>query len=255
MCVPGLDPVTLAMIAASTAATTGGAMYNADTQNNAIEAQNREDRKAAEIANVARQQEAEAQRGMERQQADEVGVALAEANPAQALLRAQQTVAAPENAITDPTAQYNAGPRPGQMENKDIEDASAGYKADSKARSNDIVKALAMLTALNGETSGINDALQRSGSDIQTIGLRRRTSMDANRLETSIPGASVTPSDSILGDVLMIGGQALGGAAGTMAGTAAAPGTSVGDLIMGVGKPRMSQTPWLNPNLRSGGLY
>lgn len=251
MCLPGLDPVTLALLAGSTAASVGGGLYNASTQNKAIEAQNEENQKAAQVAMQARAAEAQRQRAMEQQQAGEVTKSLMAANPTDAVMRATQTVAAPDNGIVQSTAAYNDAPPPA-ADNKTVAAASEPHTTEKRAATDKIVKALAMLTALGGEQAGANDRIQLGGSQIRTIGGFRQGSSNANALETSIPAARVTPSDSIIGDLLLLGGALGSGVGGKMIGGAAPGGSSIGDLIMGIGKKPM---PTDFRNIRSGGLY
>lgn len=251
MCVPGADPLSLALLAASTAASTGGAMYNAATQNNAIEAQNRENQNAMRIQQANRQAEQQRQLSLEHQQAAEVTKSLMQANPTDAVMRATKTVEDPNNGIVQSTAAYNDAP-PAPVQNKAVESASAGHTADTKARTEGVIRALAMLSALGGDQASVNDRIAQGGSNIRTVGGYRQGSMNANALETSIPAPVVTPSNSILGDLLLLGGQLGSGVAGKSIGAAAAPGTGIGDLIMGIGKKKM---PTDFANIRTGGLY
>lgn len=251
MCVPGIDPVSLAILAASTAASTGGAMYNASTQNKAIEAQNKENQRAMQIQQANRQAEQQRQLSLEHQQAAEVTKSLMQANPTDAVMRATKTVEDPNNGIVQSAAAYNDAPPP-PVQNKTVESASAGHTAETKARTQGVINALAMLSALGGDQAGVNDRIQQGGSNIRTVGGYRQGSMNANALETSIPAPVVTPSDSIIGDLLLLGGQLGSGVGGKMLGSSIKPGTGIGDIIMGVGKPKM---PTDFRNIRTGGLY
>ena len=251
MCVPGLDPVSLALLAGSTAASVGGGLYNASTQNKAIAAQNAENQKAAQVAMQARAAEQQRQNALEHQQAAEVTKSLMQANPTDAVMRATQTAEAPDNGIAQSAAAYNDAPPPA-AENKAIEGASQQHTTEKRAATDKIVNALAMLTALGGEQAGVNDRIQLGGSKIRTLGGFRQGSSNANAMETAIPAAAVTPSDSIIGDLLLLGGSLGSGMAGKSIGGAAPGGSSIGDLIMGIGKKPM---PTDFRNIRSGGLY
>lgn len=211
MCIPGLDPITLALLAASTAASVGGGMINANIQNDAIQRQNEENRRAAEAANFAADQERMRQRAYEEQQVAEVAEALTKANPAKALVKA--TRRAEKSPVATDTGKYNATPTP-PVQNKSIEADAKKTGAKKAATTDKITEALAMLTAMGSEFGSISDAIGRSGSNIATIGSNRRGSMNASELETRPAAASVTPSDSILGDILLLGGQAGAGLAG-----------------------------------------
>lgn len=217
MCVPGLDPVSIGLMAASTAASAGGAIMNRQAENDAIARQNAENQKAQ--IEITRQREAEAARQLtfEQQQADEVAKALVEANPERAIVKAQQK--APESPVaTAPT--YNEEKQEGGIENRVIDDATAGYEAASADRTKSMAEALALLTELGVGMSGTADAIQQTGSNVATIGTKRRGSVNANAVETSYPAAAVTARPGLMGDALMIGGQALGGLAGRRAGSA-----------------------------------
>ncbi|WP_299129698.1 hypothetical protein [uncultured Amaricoccus sp.] len=207
MCAPGLDPFTIAAIAGSVASA-GGAKMNADAQNDAIRAQNAENQKAMQAQQIAREEEAQRQLSMEGQQTDEVAKSLVKANPAGALMRAKQTVAAPDNAITGSAGSYNEEPQAPPIQNKDVSGASAGYEKKSVDTTKTVLDALAMLSALGGETAAAGDAVGRSNSNIQTIGGNRRGSLNANAAETRIPAPTVTANPGLMGDLLMLGGGA-----------------------------------------------
>lgn len=104
---------------------------------------------------------------------------------------------------------------------------------------------MAIMSGQGTATARIGDLIGRSGSEIQTIGSKRRGSLGASQLETAIPAAEVTKSKSMLGDILMLAGQAGAGYGGQAAGYAGTPLytnpfakpplpiTSVGDIMAG----------------------
>jgi len=222
--VPGLDPLTLALIAGGTAASAGGAMINQNIQNDAIAAQNEQNRIAAQQANQAANQEQVRQRAYEEEQVAEVAEALTKANPAKALVRIRKEARASPVASD---ASYNATPK-APVENKGIERHAKKTEAAHGKRTDKITEALALLTQMGVDQAGVSDTIQQSGSDISTIGGFRRGSLDASGLETSIPAATVTPSDSMLGDLLMLGGGLAGGIGGTRMGGA---GVNLADIF------------------------
>lgn len=207
----GLEPIALAMMAGGSAASAMGAKMNADTQNNAIVEQNRQNQMAADRANQAAEQERMQQRAYEDQQVAEVAEALTKANPAKALVRVRQ------EAKTGPVASdgggYNATPK-APVKNRAIEADARKTGAKDAKRTDRMIEALAMLTAMGTDMSATNDTIQQSGSDISTLGGFRRGSLGVNQMETSIPAATVTPGDSMLGDLLMLSGQAGAGFGG-----------------------------------------
>jgi ATPase subunit of ABC transporter with duplicated ATPase domains len=233
------------MMLAGGAASAGGAMINSNQQQQAQQAQNKADQQAAAQANEARVQEAARQKQMEQQQSEQVAKALTEANPADALVQAQQEVAAPTNEIATPA--YNEA-TVSPVENKVVDAASASHRQESQSRTKGQLDAMALLSALDTQMGQTGDAIGRSGSQISTIGQHRRGSLNANAAETAIQPAAVTPGDSILGDVLMLGGQALGAYGG---GRLGAGTKGVPKLLSGIGAPK-------HPSrlvLASGGLY
>lgn len=250
MCAPGLDPITLALMAASTAASAGGAAMNANAQNDAIQAQNEQNKQAQQISEQAAEAERVRQLTMEQEQAAAVSGALAEADPAKALLAAQAEAKAPENKITQASDAYTATPVTTAFQNKDIDTQTAGATAERAASSDSMAEALALLTGIGSQFSGANRAIGRSGSEIATIGGNRRGSAGVAQMEGSIPAAEVTADPGFLGDLLMIGGQAAGGIAG---GRAAKAGVDIGDILL-PGKKKAPLGP-LPKNLGTGALY
>lgn len=242
MCIPGLDPITLATVLASTAATAGGAVYNNQIQQQALQQQERQDKQAAQMANAAREDEALRQKAMERQQAEQVAKALTKANPTQALLEAQQTAQAPANEIAQPA--YNEA-IPSPVQNKVVDDHARPTTQAREAQTQETLAAMALLSALDDRFAQSGEAIQRAGSNIQTTGSFRQGSINANARETAIEPGAVTPSDSILGDLMLIGGQLGARSAGSRIGAG-----EVGRAITGRRGTNPSRLV-----LASGGLY
>lgn len=243
------DPVTLALMAGGTIASTAGASINAGIQNDAIRETNRQNQIAQEKNAIARQQEAERQRAMEEQQAADVAKALFDADPAAALLKAQETVAAPQNPITEAAASYNEDPAAARISNPNVDNASASYVADSKARTGKVAEALAMLTAIGGEFGKSNIGIGQAGSRIATTGGFRRGSANVAGQEAGIPAADVTASDSAIGDILMLGGQIAAGVGGGRMGRAGET-FGIGDILK-----RKPKVPLTGKPAIMGGLY
>lgn len=246
MCIPGLDPITLATILASTAASAGGAFINNQIQNDAVERQNRENQRAAEQANLARSQEAARQMQLERQQADEVAKALTKANPETALMAAQTVAEAPTNEIATPV--YNEAVID-PVHNQVVARQAAPREVERRSATQERMDAMALLSALDGQFGLTGDAIQRAGSNIQTLGGYRQGSLNANAAETAYRPATVTPSSSMIGDLLLLGGQAGASMAGGMIGSGDAASAIVG------GGARRAATHPSRLLLASGGLY
>jgi hypothetical protein len=236
------------MLAASTAATTGGAMMNANAQNQAIEGQNQANRDAMQMNAQARADEQVRQRQFEDQQAASVAEALAGADPAKALLAAQQEVAAPTNEIVQSADAYNGEPAGGPTFKNRAVDAAAQPDIDKRnARTDDMAEALAMLTSIGTQFDTASRGIGRSGSNIATIGSNRRGSMGVAGQEANIPAAEVTANPGLIGDILLLGGQAGSSLAGGRMGKA---GVSIGDVLLP--KKKLPKVP---AGLGTGALY
>lgn len=249
MCIPGLDPLTLALLAGSLASSVGGGIYNNKLQQDALDKQGKIDAQVAEQNRLAQEQERIRQQDLERRQAEEVSKSLVKANPADAALKAQEAVASKDNPIVREGTTYNTPAQNPDLENRTVDKSTEGYKAESGARTEQMVKAIAALAALDGGMASTNDQIGRSGSNIATLGSLRRGSLDASRLETGIQAPTVQPKTSFLGDALLL----LGNAGSTIAGGQIAKGGGVdlGSLIMGA-RPK---APPRSSLLTSGGLY
>lgn len=248
MCIPGIDPLTIGLTLASAAATGVGAKRNADAQNAVIDTQNRENQKAAEMRDMARQEEEQRQLTFEQQQQQAVSEALTRANPVAHLTEARAAASNPETPIIAAPAQYNQPTVAGQAENANINAATAGYEKESSDRLAGIVQAMAKLSAMDTSMSDSGLAINQTGSDIATIGGNRRGSMNSSRLGMSIPAAEVRQGDDFLGDLLVLGGAGAAGLAGKRAGAA---NLTIGDILAKKSKAPNVQAALLN----AGGTY
>jgi hypothetical protein len=232
MCIPGLDPMSLLGLAGSV----GGSLINAQIQRQAIDEQNRQNRTAMERERTARTQEVDRQRQWESSQAEEVTRALGDASPQTIARETERQVEEPENRILAAADQYNVPTLQGQVQNQDVD--IGGIVSGQAARTRDLLRAAA---TLQGQASSFNNAGQglfdMSGM-LANLGSERRGSMNASRLETSVPAAEVTPSHSPIGDLLMLGGQALAGRGGQSAGargiSAYRPGSTIGQPLSAI---------------------
>ena len=214
MCIPGLDPVTLAGIVASL----GGSVINSNITNQAIGEQNRQNQRVMEMERSAADAERSRQRDFELSQAEAATRALFEADGGAIAENVDAEATAPTNEIANVPEDYNTTQLQGQVQDgvvsgeigRIIEDALAGTKG--------ILNGAATISGQNSAFMGLRDKLMEMSSNIQNVGQARRGSMMANQLETSIPTATVTQSDSPIGDLLMLGGQALAGYGGQRVG-------------------------------------
>ena len=220
MCIPGVDPLTAAMVAA----TAGGALYNADTQQNAIEEQNRQNRDAMEMERAARLAEAERQQDLEALQLEAVSRALVEVDPAQSTAQVED-VAGPASEIATSADLYNLPALQGQLTEGAAPSSIGRIVSQALDKTRGILGAQSILSGQNTERLASQDALVRMAGDVQNTGSLRQGSLNASRRETFVPAAQVTPSSSPLGDILMLGGVLGSGRAGRAAAKRAfAPG-------------------------------
>lgn len=241
MCVPGLDPFTLAMAATSAA----GSLYNANTQNNAIKRQNVENRKAMEIAKANRDLEVERQQGWEADQAARVSEALLGVNPAGTATEVAAKVDDPTNEIVQSAEDYNVPVLTGQVADGKVSKAIGEIVMDRVAKTKDMLRAQATLSGQNVAFGGAQDQLTRMAGDLANTGSKRSGSLGVSRMETSIPAASVYANDSPIGDILMIAGMLGSGYGGKMA-AAGKPvfGTPIGQPLVNPGIARANGWNW-----------
>lgn len=206
-----------------------GAYINSRIQNQAIAAQNAENQRAMAMERAARLAESERQAVMEQLQADAVAKALFKVDPGDTAKTVEAEASDPDNAITVSAEEYNIPSLTGQSQTGVVAGEIGKLVADKLKQTKDILKAQATLSGQGTSLLGNQDALLRMAGDVQNVGRDRAGSLAASRLETSIPAARVTPSDSPIGDILMLGGQLLGGMGGfgsLAGGPLVAPGTA-----------------------------
>lgn len=205
MCVPGLDPITIASIAASGA----GALVNRNIQNQYVAEQNNQNK--IQMMREAEATEAERQRqlALEQEQARAVTDALLKTNPGRtaettaAAAPASETAAIP-NDYAVPVLQGQVGDSESAASIGEIIKAST----DKLRR---VLTGASILTEQDTALRGVSDDLIRMSGDIQTIGSRRQGSLNASAKERSVPAATVERNMTPIGDLLMLGGQAAAG--------------------------------------------
>ena len=214
MCIPGLDPITLAALAASA----GGAAINRSTQNQAADEQNRQNRMVMEQERAASQAESDRQRQFELAQASAAAKALFDVDPA---ATAQEVAAAaPVSETANIAADYTVPVLQGQITDGESAKGIGEIITGATERLRKVLGSAASLTEMAKRSAGNNDAILGMQRDIQNIGGARQGSLNASRLETSIPAATVRASESPLGDILMAGGQIGAGIYGQKIGAA-----------------------------------
>lgn len=207
MCIPGVDPVTLLGIGLSGA----GGYINSKIQNDFIQETNNQNKIAMERERTMRLEEDARQKAMEAMASEEVTRALFEADPASIAEKAEMDAADPENDIVNSLAEYNTPALQGQVQDGKVSETIGKIVADAARRTKGMLSAQSVLNSQNMGLRGVQSALTRLGSEINTIGSNRRGSLGASRLETFVPAATVTPGSSVLGDIFMLGGQAVAG--------------------------------------------
>lgn len=194
--------------------TGGGALYNWKVQNDYQKGVNAENAKVMQMEQLARDAERQRQLGMEQIQAERVAKALMQANPE--TIAQTATEEAPESDIVRSAESYNLPVLTGQNEKSAVAGDIGKIVADALARSKGILKAQATLSAQDTGMRDTQDGLTRMASDIATVASNRRGSLAASQRETTIPAATVTPSSSPIGDLLLLAGMAYGGTNGKL---------------------------------------
>lgn len=216
---------------AALAATTGGSLINSSIQNSAIEEQNRQNQRTLAMQQQAREEEVGRQRQFEQQQADLVTKALFEAAPERIQEEAVAVAENPEAPINAAADTFSPTQPAGQVQNQDVSDSIGATIASKTAQTRELLRNAALLSGQFDGLSSAADALGRMGSEVQTVGSNRRGSISVSGLETNIPAPTVTPSDSLLGDILMLGGQAAGGYFGNKSGMAGKKPFDIGNIF------------------------
>jgi hypothetical protein len=201
-------------------ASAGGAFINNQIQNKAIEGQNRQNQIAMDMERTARENETERQRVFEDEQAQAVMQALQMANPE--TVAEDVTETAPDSEIAGSADEMMIPFLPGQNADGDVATSIGKIINSALKESRGLLKAQSELSAQGTAFGGISDAIARMAGDVSNIGSKRNASSRVADMETFIPAAKVTPSNSIIGDALMLAGQGLAGMAGKAAGSSGA---------------------------------
>lgn len=210
--------------------TGAGAAYNAKLNNDYIDEVNRQNRIATDMAREAREEEVKRQLAMEGEQTERVDQGLQEIDPGKLRQKVADAADDPNNEFVTLADEYNASVLPGQTTSGSISETIGKMIGDSLTRTREILKAQSVLAGQGAALSGNQDELGRVGSDIQTTGSNRRRSAQVGMMETNIPPGQVTKSSSILGDMLMLGGSALGGGLFGAGGKAGVTGGAVRNI-------------------------
>lgn len=205
MCIPGLDPITLAGIAASGA----GALMNRKMQNAGIAETNNQNQIAMEREKRATEDERVRQAAFEKTQADAVTKALFEVDPANAAKEIE--AAAPTSEIAMIADDYTVPKLQGQLSDGVTAERIGEIISGSTDKLRKVLTAASTLSQQGTRLQGNQDELTRLGSENQTTGSFRQGSLNASQKEKSVPAAEVTPSSSPLGDILMLFGQGVAG--------------------------------------------
>lgn len=206
--------------------TGGGSLLNWKIQNDAVKAQNAENQKAMAMERAAREAERMRQLDMEKMQAAEVAKALTKADPAEMASKIEAEAEAPDNEFVASADMYNVPTLGGQKADSVVAGDIGKLVADALDRTKGMLKAQSVLSSQGTGIQGTQDALVRMASEIGTTASNRQGSANVARMETSIPAATVTPSSSPIGDLMMLGGMLYGGLGGFGAGKPLmAPGT------------------------------
>lgn len=208
-----LDPLSIAAMALSAA----GTIYNTNTMNNAIEAQNEANWNAFQMANNARKLEQERQSGLEAERrgslletADKVdpGRKLEELDPAAdaALAEVLDNRIANESLPTSALGSVAGEGAMAEVANRVVASKRAELEAANRLR--------AAGTAFSDDAVAI-----RRGLAIQDLlGDKMQGSLGVSMQERNITPPTYRPGNTLLGDVLIGAGQYAGNRAGYNAG-------------------------------------
>lgn len=199
----GLELIALASTAA-------GTFINAQQQADYVKAVNAENQRVTAMAQAARAAEVARQQAMENEQAQVVQQGLEEIDPDAARKKVAEAAEDPDNQYVAQADAYNTETLPGQTSSGQISESIGKIVGDSLTRTRDILKSQSILAGQGAALQGNQDVLGRVGADIQTANSNRRRSANVAQMETNIPTANITPGDSILGDLLIMGGQLAG---------------------------------------------
>lgn len=194
------DPISIAAMVATVA---GGAI-NSSQQNKAQQAQIDENNRAAEMARAAREMERVRQQGIDRENFDQVRTTMQAIDPAK---RAEVVAAeAPTGKVAEAATRYADPALPVGQDGEVI--ADSGKLATETGRTKAVIDAVSILSGQGAAGAGAQDALSRFGSVLSNNNSEGRRSLDVSRFEASVPGATVRPNGSPIGDILQLVGAA-----------------------------------------------
>ena len=209
------DPLMLMSFASSAV----GGLVNANIQKNTINEQNKQNRIAMDNSRAAREDEDARQKAWELEQSADVNTALAAVAPETRAADAAAAVADPANEFATVADDYNVPTLQGQIEGGSTTEAIGRIVSEKLNATKGMINAASMLTAQGVSAGDAAQAITQMGGNVANISSNRRGSGGVARLETAIPAATVTPSTSVLGDMLMLGGQLGAGIGGKNVGT------------------------------------
>lgn len=201
MCFPAAAVIAIA----GTLASMAGSAYNAKIQRDAAKAQSKA-QNDAEIARMQARREEEKRQDKFNAESDRKIRDTAQAiAPDKRAENVELAAADPNNSVQAAARRYNAAPATGSASGEIISDA--GRLREKAKRTSAMIDALAILSAQGTDQANARDDFRRMGSEIDTIMNKSRGSMRVNDYEASAPTARVTPSNSMLGDALVVGGN------------------------------------------------
>lgn len=195
-----------------------GALYNNQIQNAAVDRQNEETQRVIEMERLSREAETLRQNQWADQQSGRTMDALAVVNPTATAGRISERVAAPDNAIVNAADNYALPTLQGQITDSPTGEAIGQSVADAVSRASDLLKAYSTLSEGRVTMGENQDELVRMGTENANTASFRNASAAIAGNEAMMPIPTVTPSSSILGDLLLLGGQAVAGGMGKAAG-------------------------------------
>lgn len=209
---------TLMAAAPGTAMAAAGALYNNKLQNDAIRAQNQQTQRVIEMERAAREAEKMRQNQWADQQSSRAMSAADRVDPTAVAGRITERVASPDNEIVAAADNYALPTLQGQIVNSDTGKAIGQSVSDAVSRATDLLKAYATMSEGRTTMGESQDELTRMGTENNLIGSMRSNSAQIAQMESMLPVPTVTPGSSILGDLLLLGGQAVAGGMGRMVG-------------------------------------
>jgi hypothetical protein len=216
------------MTLASVALSAGGAYYNGQTQANYVDAVNRANKDAYDMARAAREAERVRQDGLEASSGEAFNEALASMDRASedaATEAATADFVDTLNNLQTVTAGEQGFLLPGQGESSvAVKDWVARSAHDAAQDAGRRIQALARLTGAGGSQGARINTVRSAGDTVGVNNGIRRGSLGVNQFEQNIPAATVTPGSTLIGDIMsgigslagagVLGGGLLPGAAG-----------------------------------------